>query len=141
MRASPHFAAKKCVNRAFAGRNVAPEACNGLTDACIRALQDRNAALLSYSATLWNCIATPQPNTAPLRGCNAALYSCNAPAHDNSAVVQDCIEAGRAFLAALQSKIATLLPFFRTLQDCGQLMQANAGSMQDCNALARTPFF
>lgn len=141
MRASPDFAAKKCVNRASAGRNDAPEACNGLTDACIRSSQDSNAALLSYIAALWDYLVPPPAYSASLWACNPSLYSCNGPAQDNGATLRDRIEAARAFFAALQSSIATLLPFFWSLRDSGQSMQARVGSMQGCNALDRLPFF
>jgi hypothetical protein len=141
MRASPDFAAKKCVNRASAGRNDAPKACIELTDACIRASQDSNAAVLSCIAALWDYLVPPPAYSTSLWACNPSLYSCNGPAQDNGAAVQDCIEAGRAFFAALQSKIATLLSFFWALRDSGQSMQARVGSMQGCNALDRLPFF
>lgn len=134
MTASPHFTAENCVNGASAGWNTAPEACNELTDACIRALQDCNTAL-------WARIVPPQDNSAASGGCNAPLYAFNAPAQDNRVALQDYIEAARSIFAALQPRIAKLLPFFVALRSGGGPMQASAAIMQANKTARRSPFF
>jgi len=141
MKTRSGFGAKKSVKGLFAGRNGAADTCIGSTGACIRMLQDRNAGLWACIAALWDYIGSPLADNAPLWVCNAPLRPFTVPARDYSNALQGNDEPSRAFRAALQSRIATMLPFFWALQANGGSMQASAESMQDREARDGSPFF
>ena len=141
MRACPHFAAKKSAHGAFAGRDAAPWACNGSARACCRELQDCNASLLPYIAALWAYLVAPRANNARLLTCNVPRYPCNVPLQESGSALPGYYELARVFIAALQSCLETMSPFFLALQANARSMQASAGTMQANKALARNPFF
>jgi len=104
-------------------------------------LQDCNASLLPYIAALWAYLVAPRANNDRLLTCNVIRYPCNVPLQESGSARQANNEVARGVIAALQSCLEIMSPFFLAWQANARSLQASAGTMQANKALARNPFF